>query len=115
MQETTALNDVTKSRNRYTQGGSTEKFDTRVGWWERTVFGKHESDIIFYVDNNNERRPDLISYKMYGTPSYAWIVLQYNNIVDINEELITGTRLLLPSTARLNSTIATNSAGANRI
>jgi len=108
LSESTSLNNVIKGTNRYTQGGLSDYYDVRVGWWERNVFERDATDIIFYVDNNNEFRPDLISYAVYNSPRYTWLVLQYNNIVDINEELVNGTRLLLPSTGRLTNSILTN-------
>lgn len=35
--------------------------------------------------NNQELRPDLLSYKIYGDTQYWWILLKYNNIIDLND------------------------------
>ena len=103
--------NVTKTNSRYTRGGTSDVYNTRVGWWERAILPHDPSDVFFDVDNKTQHRPDLISYQMYGTSSYAWMVLQFNNIVDINEELVQGTVLKLPTPSRLNTILLSNSPG----
>jgi len=49
-----------------------------------------------YSVQNEAKRPDLISYRFYGTTNYWWIVMLYNNILSV-EELIAGTVLEIPS------------------
>lgn len=41
-------------------------------------------------------RPDLISYNIYQDTQYWWLLLLYNNILDIND-LQTGATILYPS------------------
>ena len=41
-------------------------------------------------------RPDLISYDVYGTTSYWWLVCASNNIIDPFEELKAGKTIKLP-------------------
>lgn len=100
-----------KQRNgRYTQGGFSdyfpESFETnaqkeRVGWWERRKIPTNFDDIFVIVSKGNESRPDLISYQVYGEPDFAWLVMQYNNIVDPVQELLRGTTIRLPTASRL--------------
>lgn len=98
----------TKERSgRYAQGGATSVFPKRLGWWERTNFPLSETDIPFLVTKDTEVRPDLIAYKVYGRPSLLWLVLMYNNIIDINVELVTGTTLRLPTPSRVNFQLLT--------
>lgn len=89
-------------RGRYTKGGDTDKRETRLGWWERdlSINKRHEDDITFLVDATSAKRPDLISYIVYGRHDLEWLVRQYNNIVDINEELVAGVYITLPSPDR---------------
>lgn len=49
-----------------------------------------------YVIQNEEQRPDLISFKFFGTAEYWWLIMAYNNMLSI-EELATGVVLEIPS------------------
>lgn len=93
--------------SRYVQGGITDIFAARLGWWERRVLKESVDDITFIVEKHMEGRPDLISHVVYGTRHYSWLVLQYNNIVDVNDELIQGRELTLPRPTRVTREIAT--------
>lgn len=42
-------------------------------------------------------RPDLISFKMYETTEYWWLILVHNDIIDPIDELYTGRVLEIPS------------------
>lgn len=35
-----------------------------------------------YVRNGEHRHPELLSQRIYGNPSYWWVICQYNGIVD---------------------------------
>jgi hypothetical protein len=50
----------------------------------------------YQIDNWEECRPDLISYNIYGKTDYWWILLKFNNIIDIFEELKGGFILKVP-------------------
>lgn len=45
---------------------------------------------------NEEKRPDLLSYNIYEDTQYWWILLVYNDILDINE-LTSGKVIKYPS------------------
>lgn len=89
-------------RGRYTKGGTTDVLPTKLGWWERdlSILKRENDDITFYIDAAYEKRADLISYAVYGRHELEWLVRQYNNIVDDNEELIVGKYLVLPNINR---------------
>lgn len=117
---TTIINPTTnvnsaRSSTRYTQGGTSDVFNNRVGWWERRNLPKHETDIFFDIDRSTEFRPDLIAHRVYRNSKYAWVVLQFNNIVDIREELIEGKTITLPSSERLQSVVLSQSNGGRRV
>jgi len=103
--------NVVLSNTRYTRGGVSDVYNTRVAWWERTIMVPDPTDLFFDVTVETEGRADLISYKIYDDPKYAWLVLQFNNIVDINEELIAGAVIKLPTPSRLNTVLLSNSTG----
>ena len=113
------VNDInTKSvdnrNSRYVQGGETEIYSNRTGWWERRIFERQDDDILFTVTAATEKRPDTISDLIYGKAIYAWLVLEYNHIIDIETELLAGAELFLPSRERLILDIITAPTGGIR-
>jgi hypothetical protein len=55
-----------------------------------------------------DRRPDLLAYDVYGRADFEWVILQYNNIVDVNEEFVTGATIIMPNRMRIIGDIMTN-------
>jgi hypothetical protein len=99
---------VKRKDTRYVQGGKAETTKKYVGWWERsnTLISSAPDDIV--IDSLPliyEGRPDLLSYDLYDNNNLEWIILQYNSIVDINEEFVEGARLVVPSVARVFGSI----------
>ena len=92
---------------RYKQGGTTTQTPTALTWWERRIFTPADDDISIKTTPTYIQQPDLIAYDVYGRTNLMWLVLQYNNIVDINEELFEGKILTLPSVSRLQTKILT--------
>lgn len=110
------LKKSTDNRNsRYVQGGISEIYSIRTGWWERQIFERQDDDIQFVVGASDAKRPDIISQIVYGKAIYAWLVLQYNNIVDVETELLPGKVLFLPSQSRLILDIITKPTGGKKI
>lgn len=86
---------------RLVRGGSAKQEGIFVGYWNKIKFPTDKiTDVKFTITADYAFRPDKISYKMYGRDDFQWLVLQYNNIIDINEELTIGTVLILPSYSR---------------
>lgn len=100
-------NSLRQNKARYTQGGITDNLGTRIGWWERQKFPKESSDIYLKVSKRGEGRPDIIAYQVYGDQYYAWLVMQYNSIVDPVTEIVKGTLLRLPTPTRVRTSIVT--------
>lgn len=88
--------------SRYVQGGTTEMLGTKIGWWERTILFERSDDIKFTLTSKYHQRPDLLSFAAYGKTSYMWLILQYNNILDINIEFVEGKEIALPSPSRVS-------------
>lgn len=99
--------------SRYTQGGTADIFPTRVGWFERRELEKDDTDIFIEIRPGEDRRPDLIAFNVYKRANLAWVVLQFNNIVDVETELTTGTTIRLPSLRRLTLDILSRPTGGN--
>lgn len=105
-------NNSTKNRNsRYVQGGLTDIYNKRLGWWEKRLLEKQNDDFVFAILKEEAGRPDLISQRVYGKAIYAWLVLQYNNIVDPEVELVPGKVITMPSQTRLTLDIITKAEG----
>jgi hypothetical protein len=100
-----STNSTKNLKSRYVRGGITEQFPTRLGWWERIVFTQSKDDILLTINSKYHLRPDLLAFDAYGSPSYMWIILQYNNILDINTEFVEGMNIVIPTPTRVNTEI----------
>ena len=96
-----ATSSVNKRTSRYVQGGTTTTYPRRLGWWERLTMKSADDDLFVTITNRQSRRPDLIAFDFYGKQELGWIVLQFNNIVDVNLELQAGAQIRLPSPDRV--------------
>jgi hypothetical protein len=94
---------IKKRYSRLLKGGTVDVFEKKLGWWERKsdIEKNQVDDIVFKITPKYENRPDLVAYDIYNRPDLEWIVLMYNNIIDINEEFITGKTIFLPSVDRV--------------
>jgi len=108
-QRTTNATEI--KTGRYSQGGLTDRFNRRLGWWERVPLERATSDISFVITKQFEGRPDLVSAVVYEKDTLAWLVLQYNNIVDINTEFVTGKVLTLPTPERAQTNLLSRRTG----
>ena len=98
---TTSSLDIKTTR--YVNGGATTQYPTRLGWWERYNFPISRDDVAYTIEPQYHLRPDLLSYRIYGTPAYMWLILQYNNILDINTEFVQGSIIALPTPTRVKT------------
>ena len=101
---------VLKKNTRYIQGGYTQILPRALGWWEKfqTLTTDEVTDIRFVITTEFALRPDKVGYMVYSRNDLGWLVLQYNNIVDINTEFVAGKEIILPSPVRVFSEILTN-------
>ena len=90
-----------KRNSRHVQGGTTTVHQNRIGWWERLVMKSDDDDLYLTISNRQDRRPDVIAFDVYGKVELGWLVLQFNNIVDINLELQAGKEIRLPTPDRV--------------
>lgn len=89
--------------NRYQIGGNTEYKGKNTFWWDRKVFGKDISDINMIIPLKYHKRPDRLADDMYGTPSLATFILQYNDMMDINTEFVQGKKISIPTPNRFTT------------
>lgn len=86
---------------RYVQGGTVVSYNNRLGWWSRRIFSSSPDDVEIVLPAKYNKRPDLLAAEIYGKSNLQWIVLQYNNIIDINTEFITGKTIIVPTAKRV--------------
>jgi hypothetical protein len=58
---------------------------------------------MYQLDSYEAFRPDIISYRIYNTTSYWWILMKYNNIIDPLEELVPGLILKVPDASDIRN------------
>lgn len=105
-------NSLFLNTSRYVQGGVTETQNSRLEWWERSVFSRDATDRIYIVENIYEGRLDNISAVFYGEPRYWWVIAQMNNILDPASEIIAGRALIIPTKERLHLMLTGRQGGA---
>ena len=95
-------NSVFNAKSRYTQGGETEVYDDRLGWWERDLdtFRENANDNFIRLSADYDRRPDKFAADYLGRSDLMWSILQFNSIVDINEEFVAGRTIRVPTPDR---------------
>lgn len=109
-----ALNKSTEyPRSRYVHGGDTTVYPTRLGWWQRRTLPKSDDDIFVTINSRYTRRPWMVAHDYYGESNYEWLILQYNSILDINEEFVAGKLIRIPTPQRLGLEILSGTVGGN--
>lgn len=100
-----------KRYSRYVQGGQTDYKTNRIGFWDRDVSkfsGNIEDIVINSLPLQYVGRPDLMAFDYYGRADLAWIILIYNNIVDL-DEFAAGIQIVIPSRNYVYGTILSKS------
>jgi hypothetical protein len=98
-----ASSSTLNAKGRYIQGGQTTVYPNRIGWWNRFIIAKDPiTDVEFKITSQFVGRPDLIAHLFYKQTRYMWVIMQYNDIIDPLTELSLGTKILVPSEARVN-------------
>lgn len=95
---------------RYVQGGTVEVKGNRLGWWERKVFPKSDTDIVYTISKRYANRPDRLAYDMYGKANLQWFIMQYNSISDLFTDFNEGTVILLPDKGRVFGELLSSSS-----
>lgn len=109
-----ALNKSTEfNRSRYVHGGTTTVHPTRLGWWSRRKLPTSDDDIFLVVNARYARRPWMVAHDYYGEHNYEWLILQYNAILDVNDEFVVGKVIRIPTPQRLGLEILSGTVGGN--
>jgi hypothetical protein len=107
----TDKSSILKKYSRQLQGGTIDINTNSLGWWERRldIEQNRYDDLIIIIPMEYNKRPDKVAYQFYGREDLEWLVVMYNNIVDINEEFITGSTIRLANPSRISEEILTSS------
>lgn len=105
------INSAENSKGRYVGGGVSETANGYLEWWERFYFARDSSDVVYVVENAYENRLDMIASIFYGEPRFAWLLAQYNNIIDPMTEVTAGRMLLIPSKDRVGYMLGSKRGG----
>lgn len=68
------------------------------------VVPETEFDFYISIDSNNEFRPDMLSFQVYGTPDYGWAIMEVNNLRSF-KDLTIGNRLRIPPLDNIQSAV----------
>jgi hypothetical protein len=113
---TPSTNNSSKQRkSRYTQGGVVDVYPNRLGWWEARTIPRAIDDITVIIQPEEDMRPHRVAYRMYRNDKLAWLVLQYNRIVDLTEEFRAGQKIIIPSERRVHTDLLNRSNSGNTI
>ena len=58
---------------------------------------------LYQVTESDIQRPDLICYKTYGTMDMWWLLMKYNKVEDIWNDLFVGMVLEVPRKSELET------------
>lgn len=92
--------DIAKFVEWYVPQFETPVYDILFSYFWNAVVGLPQGGK--FIVSGEENRPDLVSYKIYGTTQYWWIILYYNSLVH-NEEITAGLELKYPLLSDLES------------
>lgn len=95
------ISSLTRQHSRYVQGGDTQKFADRIGYWQRRIIPRHDTDETIILEAKYDRKPWLLAHDKYQDVELMWVILQYNTILDIETEFVAGVELRLPTATRL--------------
>jgi hypothetical protein len=98
--DTLTPNEYVSSTSRYLGSavvyyGQQKKITFNI--YKRQPVPENEQDKFMVITAGYEYRPDLVSYKSYGTSDYWWLILQANNINDVYQ-FRTGLNIRIPYT-----------------
>jgi hypothetical protein len=95
-------NSMLDKKSRYVIGGTSEKEQLGIGWWERKEFRPSPDDQLIVITGRHVGRIDLIATDFLGDSKYWWIIAQYNAIIDPFDEIQEGKYLRIPSQSTIN-------------
>lgn len=86
---------------------NTDIKDFYLDIWDEIIIEPSIEDTIMTVGPKYHKRPDLLSYDLYGTPRLYWvfIVRNMNLMKDPIEDFVSGLEIYVPSKERIEEYI----------
>jgi len=102
---------LSRSKSRMVQGGTSTVIGDKISWIERRDISAigDSNDISVVLDITTVYRLDRLAFKYYRNSELEWVILQYNDIVDVSD-LSIGDVIRIPSNAYVNTMILNKSA-----
>ena len=72
----------------------------------RNSYEYSSDDTIYTIEIDCQYRSDLISLKFYDTTIFDWVIEDINNIRDPIKDMAVGTKLYIPSRAKITYLIS---------
>lgn len=106
------MDSMQRKINRYNSGGITSlKSNGDMRTWERTVIPTHSSDVAIIVAKKYVGRIDRLAHDFYGDHRYAWLICQFNNIINPFTEVYEGRTLILMAKERAEAFASNRNKG----
>lgn len=99
------------NKSRYVHGGTTVSYPNRLGWWTRRKLPISDDDIFITINARYNKRPWNVAHDYYGSSDLKWVILQYNNILDVNLEFVTGAVIRIPTPQRMGLEFLSGTTG----
>lgn len=75
-----------------------------LGYWAPPSLAPDPNDVLIQLTSRYERRPDLLSFDLYGTPNLWWTFAMVNpdTLRDPINDMVTGLQIYVPSKTSLS-------------
>lgn len=96
------MRSVYKQSSRYYETPITEFY---LDIWTPVFAVPSDNDRLFQLDPRYNKRPDLLSYDLYGTVNYWWIFALRNmdTLIDPINDFLTGVIIYVPTLTSLTT------------
>lgn len=94
------MTKVTYSKNSpYYGTEQTVKYLDYLDYWAGITIPPNSNDVLLILDSKHSKRPDLLSYDLYGTAQLWWVFMVRNPdvIKDPIYDFVTGITIYAPS------------------
>ncbi len=87
------------SNSPYFSTGQTSKYLEYLDFWNGYYVNPSSDDSIMTLDSKYNKRPDLLSFELYGTPQLWWVFMLRNPdvIKDPINDFLTNITIYTPS------------------
>jgi len=82
---------------------NTKVTDFYLDLWNPVYVGESVLDRSIVISAKYERRPDLLSFDIYGTPKYWWVFMMRNKdiIFDPINDFVAGVEIQIPTLSNI--------------